>query len=300
MEIQENIFKSFTDIWDGIYDSAPAIIAALIVFAIFYLIGFFLRRLFKRRIMLRVKSSIVASFAGEGLFWLFTILGFLAASRILGFTGLAGSILAGAGISAIIFGFAFKDILENFLAGILLAFQKPFKVGDVIQVENFKGPVRALELRSTRMRLADGRDIWIPNAMIIKGVLTNYTRDGLFRHEFFVGIDTDNDVEKARNIILDFLETQTEVLNRPIPNVLLEEITGSGLTLKVLFWIDQKSSLNQIDPEARGDSIKSQIMRGVKNLLLENDFGLVTSYPLTHKMDQKSLSVDVNMPRSNA
>ncbi|WP_373497039.1 mechanosensitive ion channel domain-containing protein, partial [Aquiflexum sp.] len=147
MELRDNIFKSFTDIWDSIYDSAPAILAALIVFAIFYLIGFFLRRLFKRRVMLRVTSSIVASFAGEGLFWLFSILGFLAASRILGFTGLAGSILAGAGISAIIFGFAFKDILENFLAGILLAFQKPFKVGDIIQIDKFKGPVRALELR---------------------------------------------------------------------------------------------------------------------------------------------------------
>ena len=137
------------------------------------------------------------------------------------------------------------------------------------------------------MRLADGRDIWIPNSLIVKGVLTNYTRDGLLRHEFLLGLDMDNDVEKARNIILDYIDTVSDVLKNPAPNVLLDEITGGGVNIKILFWIFQKTSV-KADPEARGESIKSHVMRGVKDSLLANDFGLLSSVIV----EQKNKAVD--------
>ncbi len=275
--------KTLIDLWHSVVAVAPKLLIAAVVFLIFYVIGSLLRRMFKRRVLKTLNSSIVATFTGEVLFWLSLIIGSMVAARALGFTNIAGSILAGAGISAIIFGFAFKDILENFLAGFILAIQKPFKVGDIIAIDSFKGPVRALELRSTLMRLADGRDIWIPNALIVKGILTNYTRDGLLRQEFMVGIDMDNDVEKARNVILDYIDTLSTILKKPEPNVLMDEITGSGVNIRVLFWINQVASLTKIDPEARGESIKSAAMRGTKDVLLANGFGLLTSVIVEQK-----------------
>jgi len=297
--MKDEFIAFFSKIGNDLIVSSPKILSALAVFAFFYVCGFFLRRLFKRKIQKRVSNGIVASFAGEILFWVLTIIGILFGARILGFSGFAGSLLAGAGVSAIVFGFAFKDILENFLAGILLAFQKPFNVGDIIQVESFKGPVVALELRSTRMRLADGRDIWIPNAMIIKGVLTNYTRDGLLRHEFIIGLDVESNVDQARNLILDYLDTVSDVLKNPIPNVFLDNINGTGSYMKVLFWINQKSSTFSADPEARGESIKSLIMRGVRDILLRDGFNLSQSFLLVHKMEKPGSPIEVRLQDSS-
>ncbi|NEN24745.1 mechanosensitive ion channel [Cryomorpha ignava] len=274
--------NALNELWQAFASNAPRLLIAAVIFLIFYIIGSLLRRFFKRGVIKNLNNSIVATFSGEVLFWLSLIIGSLVAARALGFTNIAGSILAGAGISAIIFGFAFKDILENFLAGFIIAVQKPFKVGDIIEVSSYKGPVRALELRSTLMRLADGRDIWIPNSFIVKGILTNYTRDGLLRHEFIIGIDMDNDVDKARNIILDYIDTVSDVLKNPAPNVLVDEITGSGVNIKILFWIFQKTSVKS-DPEARGESIKSHVMRGTKDMLLANGFGLLTSVIIEQK-----------------
>lgn len=271
----ESIINTFFSFWHRVLGLLPKLILAFIGFMVFYIIGELLRRYFKRKLIKRVSNSIVATFTGAALFWLFVILGVLTAARLLGFTNVMGSILAGAGISAIIFGFAFKDILENFLSGFILAIQKPFKVGDIIEVSGFKGPVRALDLRSTQIRISDGRDIWIPNSMIIKGVLTNYTRDGLLRHEFTLSIDMENNVDRARNIILDYIDRVDEILKTPAPNVLVDKITGNGVSLRVLFWIFQKTATMKSDPLARGESIKSHVMRGVKDILLSENFGLV-------------------------
>ena len=134
--------KTLIELWQAIVDVAPRLLIALVILTVFYLIGFLLRRLFKRRLLKSLDSSIVATFTGEALFWLALIIGSMVAARALGFTNIAGSILAGAGLSAIIFGFAFKDILENFLAGFILAVQKPFRVGDIIEVDGYKGRLR--------------------------------------------------------------------------------------------------------------------------------------------------------------
>lgn len=274
---------TFTEFWHSVLTFLPKLFIAAIIFLIFYILAYFLRWLFRKQLINKLKSSIVATFTGEVLFWITLMVGGLAALGALGFKNIAGSLLAGAGISAVIFGFAFKDILENFLAGFIIAVQKPFKVGDIIEVQSFKGPVRALELRSTQMRLADGRDIWIPNALIVKGVLTNYTRDGLLRHEFTVILNMATDIEKARNMILDFIDSLPNVLKKPMPNVLVDEITATGVKVRILFWINQGSSSVKADPEARGESIKSHVIRGTKEVLMKNDFGLVHSVVFEQK-----------------
>ena len=274
---------TFNEFWHSVLTLLPKLFIAAVIFLIFYIVAYFLRWLFRKRLITKLKSSIVATFTGEVLFWIALIIGGLAALGALGFKNIAGSLLAGAGISAVIFGFAFKDILENFLAGFIIAVQKPFKVGDIIEVQSFKGPVRALELRSTQMRLADGRDIWIPNALIVKGVLTNYTRDGLLRHEFVVILNMSSDIEKARNMILDFIDSLPNVLKKPAPNVLVDEITATGVKVRILFWINQGSPRVKADPEARGESIKSHVIRGTKDVLMKNDFGLVHSVVIEQK-----------------
>ena len=119
-----------------------------------------------------------------------------------GLSGIAGAIMATAGASAIVLGFAFKDIAENFLAGIILAFNRPFRVDDTVQIENVFGKVKSMEFRYTKITTFDGRNVYIPNADVLTKPVFNYTEDGFFRADFIVGIAYENDVEKAKEINL--------------------------------------------------------------------------------------------------
>lgn len=259
----------------SIAELLPKLILAACVLVLFFFIGFGIRWLIRRRISNKKDaSSIVGSFIAELVFWILTILGVFSALKTLGFSGLANSLIAGAGVSAIIFGFAFKDILENFLAGIMLTIQKPFKIGDIIQVDGYKGPVKSLDLRTTHIRLADGRDIWIPNGQMVKSVLTNFTRDGLLRHEFTVSIVLRDDTEAARNAVVAFLKSQKTILQKPAPNVIIDSLAISRVELKVMFWINQLNRQNISDPIAQGESIRSRMIRGTKDALLDGGFRL--------------------------
>jgi small-conductance mechanosensitive channel len=155
----------------------------------------------------------------------------------------------------------------------LLAINRPFKLGDIIMIEGHRGPVRALNIRTTHIRVADGRDIWVPNAMILKGVLTNFTRDGFLRHDFTFGIDTPSDLSAVRQLIINHLMQQPDILTTSPPEVLVEAIGASDVSLRVLFWINVLGS-PQENPEEMSERVRSRTIREVKELLLEHEYNL--------------------------
>ncbi len=297
-----DLLPAFNTYYDDFMVLWPKLLLALSVFAIFFGFGYGSRWLIRRRLKVKSNTSIVVTFASELIFWTAVLFGSFSALQTLGFSGIANSLVAGAGVSAIIFGFAFKDILENFLAGILLTIQKPFKSGDIIEVAGYKGPVKALELRSTHIRLADGRDIWIPNAMMVKSVLTNYTRNGLLRHEFAVRLAHDDDAGRARNVILDYLNAQEIVLKRPINEVVVEELETNSIKLRVMFWIDQFNRRKAPHPSAGGEDIRSQVMRGVRDSLKANGFKRPTTLleHINFEPDPRSAFSTLNPPSATS
>lgn len=147
------------------------------------------------------------------------------ALNILGFYGLATSILAGGGITAVILGFAFKDIGENFLAGFFMAFSRPFRTGDLIESEGLKGLVQTIELRHTHIRTADECDVYIPSAQLLSKPLFNYTRDGLRRGTFSVGIDYGDDADRACRLIQEKVAADEKVIPKPAPAVQIAGFT---------------------------------------------------------------------------
>jgi small-conductance mechanosensitive channel len=165
--------------------------------------------------------------------------------------------LAGAGISAFIIGFALKDIGENFLAGILLAFKRPFRVGDLVDIGGIRGTVLILNLRDTQIKTPDGKDVFIPNANIIKNPLVNFTIDGFLRYDFIVGLDYGSDYRGALNIIMEAIADVEGVLtDTKKPNAWVLELSESTLNIQVAFWVntfDRKVS----DLEVRTNAIIS-------------------------------------------
>lgn len=286
------IEKVFVDFGDTLIKAFPNILSGIMVLIVFTIMGLLLRKLIRTRLTAKWKDTIVANFAGDVTKWIFIILGVIIALHFVGFGGIGSSILAGAGISAIIVGFAFKDIAENFLSGILLAVNRPFKKGDIIEMDKYKGPVRNLDLRVTHIRTADGRDIFIPNSMIVKNVLINYTKDGLIRQEFKVGLDTFDDLARAREVILAYFSKQKDVLPKPLPNMLIEEIGESSVVIKITFWVDiLKTNSPKNDPNM-GELIKSRVMREIKDVLLENGFNL-PALIVEHKMYRENAPIQV-------
>jgi small-conductance mechanosensitive channel len=190
------------------------------------------------------------------------------ALNILGLEKAAVSLLAGGGITAVVLGFAFREIGENFLAGFFLAFSRPFNIGDVIQSGDFTGEVKEVELRNTHIRTNDGRDIFIPSSQIFNQPLINYTKDGLRRPSFVVGIDYGNDSMKAVKLLFDTTKNVDGVLQNPPPGVFISELTSLYVKLEVFFWLDVfKKGTDFL-------KIQTEVMDKCRTVLLDNGFTL--------------------------
>jgi small-conductance mechanosensitive channel len=178
----------------------------------FYLLANYLQGLLKIRLIKKMDDPLLANFLSVFFRFVILLIGLMVIFRVVGLTGVVSGLLAGAGISAFVIGFALKDIGENFIAGILLAFKRPFRLGDVVDIGNLRGTVISLNLRDTQIKTADGKDVFIPNAQIIKNPLVNFTIDGFLRYDFIIGLDYESDYQRAIDVIREVVPTVEGVL----------------------------------------------------------------------------------------
>ena len=262
------ILEAFQKQWVVFLDLMPKIIMALLVLLVAVWIG---RKLGKTVLIIFSRTSLSGihkSFFLNTITLLFVILGLIIALNILGLEKVAASLLAGGGITAVVLGFAFREIGENFLAGFFLAFSRPFNIGDTIQSGDFIGVVKSIELRNTHIRTSDGRDIFIPSSQIFNQPLINYTKDGLRRPSFVVGIDYGDDAIKAVRLLLEVTKNVEGVLQKPPPGVYISELTAQYVQLEIFFWLDVfKKGVDFL-------KIKSEVMDNCRKTLLDNDFTL--------------------------
>jgi small-conductance mechanosensitive channel len=230
----------FFDInWDETYGTLKILGISLGILILFYFLANFLQKALKRRLLSKMDDPLLANFLSVIFRLIIILAGFMVVFRFVGLTGVVSGLLAGAGISAFVIGFALKDIGENFLAGILLAFKRPFRVGDIVNIDGVSGTVLTLNLRDTQIKTGDGKDVFIPNAQIIKNPLINYTIDGFLRYDFIIGLDYGSDYKSAMKVILEAISGVKGVLNnQKKPNVWISDLAESTLNLQVTFWVD--------------------------------------------------------------
>jgi len=151
--------------------------------------------------------------------------------------GTLTGLLAGAGIVGIVIGLAIRDIISDLLAGIILFFDRPFKIGDSLVIGNVGGKVLDIGLRSVKLRTWDGVFAAIPNRKVCSEVLKNYTKYNQRRLEVVVGVDYDSNLEKVQEAITKALHREdVPILKDPEPIVALEALDASSINFKVLFW----------------------------------------------------------------
>jgi small conductance mechanosensitive channel len=260
--------NSFLAAWHEVQVMTPRIVAALALLLFFVWLGRLVGRTLGRLLAERGESKVYLRFLQQLATWLLALLGLILALNILGLGNLAMSLMAGGGMAAVVFGFAFREIGENFIAGFFLTFSRSFEVGDYIASEGLSGEVKTIELRHIHIRTPDGCDIFIPSAQIFKSPLHNFTRDGLRRPSFVVGIDYADNPEQARTALLAVVKETTGVLAEPAAEVLTSALLPQYVELQVTFWV------NTFDQSATLINIKNRVMDRCCQLLKDEGFTL--------------------------
>jgi len=219
----------------------PLIAIALTIFAISWILGSWLgsRRTWLRKLGV---AELSAGLVGRIIKLAVVGLGLFIALEILDATAIAAGILGVAGVAGIALGFAFQNIVENYLAGVLLSMRNPFSTGDAVQFGEHTGKVVRLTTRDTVLMTYDGNHLRIPNSLIITSALTNFSRNPLRRFDFAVGVSTDLDLSSVRDLGIETLDEVSAVLGDPPPYILVEELGDSTVNLRFFGWVDQRES----------------------------------------------------------
>lgn len=257
-------------ILDGLIARLPHLLSALIVL----LFGAWLSRPVSRaicRIANRGMHENLAEVLSRIIRAVIIVLAFLIAAVIVFPAFRPGDLIAGLGITSVAIGFAFKDILQNFFAGILILWRQPFRVGDEIKSGEYEGVVEDINTRSTRIRTYNGERAVLPNGDVYTRAILVRTAYANRRISFTVGIGYRDGLEEARRIIHSVLARTEGVLKDPGPWVYVTELAPSSVDFTIYFWVE---------PEQRNAlRVRDRVVTSVKEEL--DRAGIDIPYPHT-------------------
>ncbi|WP_435979787.1 mechanosensitive ion channel family protein [Psychrobacter sp. DM4] len=240
------IAETANDLISSFVERIPYFVAALIVMIIFWLLS----KVFKKvvRKLLGNRSShqnLVKVFQRVGGA-LIIFIGFMIA-MVIALPGFTPAKLIGAlGIGSVAIGFAFKDIFQNLLSGILLLISEPFRIGDQIVSGDFEGTVEDIKIRATTIRTYDGRQVVIPNSDLYTSALTVNTAYKQRRLQLAVGIGYADDINEAKAEIMQALERSDTVSKDASPTIIAVNLGDSTIDLIVRWFIDDGNQANKV------------------------------------------------------
>ncbi|GAB4193634.1 MAG: mechanosensitive ion channel family protein [Coleofasciculaceae cyanobacterium] len=269
-----NTQEAVTAAWEKIQamiDSTIVMLPNIVLAAIVFFLFFFAARAFKvvvKRLTRRHRQArnlgMVLGRLSQGVI---ILLGLFVAFAIVLPSFKPGDLVQLLGISGVAVGFAFRDILQNFLAGILILLTEPFQIDDQIVFKNFEGTVEEIQTRATTIRTYDGRRVVIPNSELFTNSVTVNTAWENRRLEYDVGIGYGDDIDRAKQLMLEAVRSVDEVLSNPAPDVLVMELAESTVNIRVRWWIS---------PPRRAESLDSRdrVLTAIKKTLTANGIDL--------------------------
>ncbi len=223
------------ELLDGFLRSLPDLGIAVIVFIAFYFFAKVVKRLVSKAVSApdkRELSTLLGRLASVAV----VVIGLLVAAMIVLPDMGPGALLANLGVGGVAIGFAFKDILQNFLAGILILLKTPFRVGDVIRFDGFVGTVDEIETRMTVLRTFENDLILIPNGQIYTNPVEVVTALPSRRSDFMIGVGYDTDLKSTLSMLTETVQGVDKVLEDPAPDVTVADFGESSINLQVRFW----------------------------------------------------------------
>jgi small-conductance mechanosensitive channel len=231
-------WSGLADLWRGVVRSLPMVVLGLLILLLSFGVAILVlrgaRRFFHRKIQTSLLRNVIA-YAMGGLVFL---VGIYVVLRTAGLTQLALTVVGGTGLIGLAVGIAFRNITENFLASVFLSVQHPFETGDLVEIAGAMGYVQQLNVRSTIIMTLDGNLVQIPNAVVYKSNLTNFTTNCNRRETVDVGIGYDDSISRAQEVARQVLANHPAVLKDPEPWVLADNLGPSTIRLRIYFWLN--------------------------------------------------------------
>lgn len=252
------VLADLGDLWADLLGFLPLLAVAVAVFLLFVWLGRLAGRWdrpYRRLSRNRFVQDLLRQVARSAVLFL----GVLFALEILGATGAAAAVLGTAGVLGLAVAFAFRDVVENYIAGVLLSLRQPFEPNDHVVIDGREGKVIRLTSRAAILMTLDGNHLRIPNAAVFKGVILNYTRNPRRRFSFVVGVGTDEDLGRALRLGIDAVAGTPGVLADPEPWAEIEELGDSSVAVRYYGWVDQR--------ESSFAHVRTEALRRVKEVL---------------------------------
>jgi len=257
---------------------APRFVIGLIVFLVFYLLYRVLNFLLARVTRRAQVEPTAATFLLMAVKYVVLIVGLVMALEELGLD--VTTILEGLGIVGLALGFAAKDTLSNIIAGFFLFWDKPFVIGDLIEVSDEYGEVREITMRTTRIVTVDGKLVSIPNSVIVNSKIRSYTMIPHLRLDIDVTIGVNERIDEAREVILDIVRRDERFLKEPAPEVVAIALGDYFVKIELKVWLR--------DPRIH-IPVREELREAIKNAL--DKAGIVMPYEtielVKHNPDRK-------------
>ncbi len=235
--IQDTLAEAFRRLLEEAVSWSPKFLAALVVFAVFVVVGLMVRRALKTVLGRMTLGARIRLLILRLVFGAILVFGSLAFLGVLTNASL-GTIITSLGLLSVGFGFALKSPLENIVSGILTILFAPFRIGDEIEVSGYAGRVETISIHDTIIRTFDGKRVAIPNADVYLNAITDQTAYPQRRYDVVVGIHYNDDLPKAVKVAREVLASTEDVHREPEPLVLVSELNEYSVDLILRFWSD--------------------------------------------------------------
>jgi len=230
----------------------PILTLAIAVIVAGWFLGRYVSKI--RPLFLRIAPNLfIAELFGTIAWIIIFVIGLYIGLRLIDATELIGTVLGAAGIVGLAVGFAVRDTVENYIASILLSIRHPFKTKDYVAIGDIEGSVARLTSRATILVSAEGNHIRIPNSIVYKSIITNYSRNPLRRFEFTIGIDSSDDILFVQKLALPIISGVSGVVDEPACSITVDKLGDSNTTLLIRGWVNQ--SLNDL-VKVRSETIR--------------------------------------------
>lgn len=236
VDLNPSLIFDKLDAWlDGFFRLLPNIAFGIVVFLIFWGIGVAVEKVIRRMASRRDRESL-GEVGGALTRWAMFIIGLMLAITVIAPTITPGDLFAGLGVSSVAIGFAFKDILQNMLAGILILLRQPFEVGDQIVSGGHEGTVEKIETRATLVKTYDGRRVVIPNSEIYTNSVVVNTAFNSRRSQYDIGIGCNDDWNRARDLMVEACANVEGVLSDPAPETIPIALGDFANIIRLRWW----------------------------------------------------------------
>ena len=236
-------------------DFLPRLVGAILVLLVFWILHRAALGILNRSLKART-NLLAADILRRVVKYVVLGLGLLMAASQLGFNVV--SMLAGLGVAGLAVGLAAKDTMANFISGLIILWDRPFALGDDVEIGDTHGLVRHIELRTTKLETPEGNDVILPNSDVVTKRIINYSHTPKIRLRIAVGIAYGADLEKARRALLATAEADPRLLESPGPVVRVADLGESSVNLELLLWIR--------DPSVR-QAVQAEYLEKVKRAL---------------------------------